>query len=124
MNRHPLRRAAAALLAGALSLSTAACARSIKINQILAEPHRYANDPVKVKGTVVRSFSLLGRGAFLIDDGTGTLWVASRHGVPRRGAYVGVKGRVKDAVDLGSIVTLPEPIATGLAMIADEVKAK
>src|SRR5512142_1326602 len=96
-----------ALIAQVLFL--AACERKT-INQILAEPDRYANHDVGIEGKVVRSYSVLGRGAYEVDDGTGRLWVVSERGVPRTGARVGVRGRIKDGYDLGTIVKLPDPL--------------
>jgi hypothetical protein len=97
------------------------------INQILADPQRYANDDVGVVGRVVRSYSVLGHGAYQVDDGTGKLWVVSRTGVPREGARVGVKGKIRDGFslgDLGSVLKLPEAIRSGLVMIETKHKAK
>ena len=56
------------------------------ISHILVDPHRYATQEVGVVGKVVRSYSVLGHGAYEVDDGTGTLWVISTNGVPREGA--------------------------------------
>lgn len=94
------------------------------INQIRADPSRYANQEVAVTGTVVRSVSLLGRGAFEIEDGTGKLWVVSEKGVPREGAKVVVKGTIRDAYNLGSFVKLPEPVSSGLVMIEKSHRAR
>ena len=65
------------------------------INHILADPQRYANHEVEVVGKVARSYSVLGHGAYQVDDGTGILWVVSKTGVPREGARVGVKGTIR-----------------------------
>jgi hypothetical protein len=97
------------------------------INHILADPHRYANLEVGVAGKVVRSYSVLGRGAYEVDDGTGTLWVVSSAGVPREGARVGVKGTIRDVFslgELGSILKLPEPVRSGVVMVESERKTK
>jgi hypothetical protein len=106
-----------------MSLLLAACEQKT-INQILAEPHRYANRDVGVMGTVVQSYSVLGRGAYQIEDGTGKLWVISDKGVPRKGARVGVKGKIKDGFDLGGLIKLPAGIGTGLVMIQSDVRSK
>ena len=117
------RRAAALALAGALALSAAGCA-STTINRVLAEPQRYRNDDVRLRGDVVESMSLLGHGAYKLDDGTGTIWVVSRRGVPRRGARVEVRGEVKDVVDIGSIFRLPEQIGSGLVLMEESHRAR
>ena len=95
------------------------------INQILADPHQYAHREVGVVGQVIQSYSVLGRGAYQIEDGTGKLWVVSYDGkgVPRKGARVGVKGKIQDGFDLGTLVKLPEVVSSGLVMIESTHKA-
>lgn len=107
----------------ALTIFLAGCERRT-INQILAEPHRYANHEVEVLGTVTRSASVLGRGAYQIDDGTGTLWVLSDKGTPRQGARVAVRGKIKDAFDVSSFIRLPDLAGQGLVMVETEHRAK
>jgi hypothetical protein len=94
------------------------------INDIRADPSRYANREVGVVGNVTRSFSVLGKGAYELDDGTGRLWVVSENGVPRDGARVAVKGTIRDAYNLSSFVKLPEPVTSGLVMIESSHKAR
>ncbi len=94
------------------------------INEIKADPSRYANREVTVVGSVVRSFSVLGRGAYEIDDGTGKLWVVSETGVPREGAKIAVTGTIRDAYNLGSFIKLPDPVSSGLALIEKSHKAR
>ena len=97
------------------------------IEHILADPHRYATQEVGVVGRVVRSYSVLGRGAYEIDDGTGTLWVVSNNGVPREGAQVGVKGTIRDGFnlgELGTILRLPASVRSGVVMMESERKVK
>jgi len=79
------RRAGLMLLLGAVSLSALGCATTT-ISKILAEPQRYRQNDVHLAGNVTESVSLLGQGAYKLDDGTGTIWVVSKHGVPRTGA--------------------------------------
>ena len=74
------------------------------INHIMADPSRYADKQVKIEGTVTESYSVLGRGAYQLDDGTGRLWIVSTKGVPRKGARVSTKGKVKDGFNIGSVV--------------------
>jgi hypothetical protein len=94
------------------------------ISQIKAEPDRYANHDVGIAGKVVRSYSVLGKGAYEVDDGTGKLWVVSEKGVPRTGTSVAVKGRIKDGFNLGSIVKVPGEISSGMVMIETEHHAR
>jgi hypothetical protein len=104
-------------------LALSGCATKT-INKLMADPQRYANHDVRLAGQVVKSVSLLGRGAYQIDDGTGTLWVISKTGVPRRGAHVKVKGKVRDVVDLGSIVPLPPEVGSGMVLMETSHKAR
>jgi hypothetical protein len=124
---HPIRRigrrGAGLLLAGALGLTLAGC-RETTIRKLLGEPNRYANEEVGLVGDVVKSASLLGRGAYQLDDGTGTIWVVSSKGVPRQGARVAVRGRVRDVVDVGSIITLPREVGSGLVLEESEHRAR
>jgi hypothetical protein len=97
------------------------------INQIMADPQRYANKEVGIKGEVTESYSVVGHGAYRVDDGTGRLWVVSEKGVPRKGAKIVAKGTIKDAYnfgDLGNLIKLPEKASSGLVMIEREHKAQ
>jgi RPA family protein len=94
------------------------------INQILAEPARYANRDVGITGNVVRSFSVLGAGAYQVDDGTGKMWVVAKSNVPREGARVGVKGKIQDGFNLGGLVKLPEVVRSGMVMIESDHRAR
>jgi len=111
-------------------LIAAGCAGKT-INDILADPQRYANHDIEIVGNVVESFSVVGKGFYRVQDGTGKLWVYSSKGVPRKGARVRVKGKIRDGFDFGSlgeILPLPEPvkerIENGLLMIESSHKAK
>lgn len=120
--RSEKRRFTSLVVGAFLALTLVACRTTI--NQVLAEPGRYADQEVTVGGEVVKSVSLLGRGAYQIDDGTGRLWVVTKRGAPRQGARVAVKGRVRDVVNLGEIVPLPPEVASGLVMIETEHRAQ
>ena len=93
------------LVLGALVLS--ACATR-SVNQILADPARYRNREVRVSGSVVESYSLTNRGAYLIDDQSAQLWVVSDRGVPRKGAQVTVKGTIREGFNLGTAISTRE----------------
>ena len=72
---------------------------------------------------MTQSASVLGRGAYQIDDGTGTLWVISYKGVPRKDAGVRVRGTVRDAFGLGDVLELPEGMRNGLVLVEREHQA-
>jgi hypothetical protein len=110
----------------ALALVASACgARSI--NQVLADPAKYRNDTVTVRGTVAESASVMGKGAYRITDGDRGLWVVTASGAPRRGARVDVTGRLQDGYDLGgfgSVLKLPSSVQSGLVLIESSHKAR
>ncbi len=120
------RRYGSRILTGALvvlALTMAGCDQKT-INEIKADPGRYADKEVGVVGTVTRSIGALGTGVYEIDDGTGKLWVVSKTGLPREGAKIGVKGTIRDGYSLGSLVKLPESISSGMVMIESSHKAR
>lgn len=122
--RHTIRgRVAGALLVVAVALTGLGC-RETTVSRLLAEPDRYRNDEVGLVGDVIESMSLLGHGAYKLDDGTGTIWVISNRGVPRRGARVAVKGRVKDVIDISTVMRLPDEIGSGLVLTDAEHLAR
>lgn len=123
MRKSGVVRFAVLLVVSMLALLLVACEKKT-INQIKADPNRYAQHEVGIEGQVVRSYSVLGKGAYEVDDGTGKLWVVSDKGVPRTGTRVAVKGKIKDGFNLGSIVKLPEMISSGMVMIESEHRAR
>jgi len=81
-----------------LGLAVVACERT-HIGDITADPGRFRDKEVNVAGRVTQAIGVLGKGVYQIDDGTGNLWVwTDSRGVPSKGAYVGVKGRITPTV--------------------------
>jgi hypothetical protein len=112
--------------AAVMLLLTAGCATKT-INHILADPSRYRNNEVTLKGTVVDSYSIMDRGAYEISDGTGRLWIVSSHGVPRTGASVKVSGTVREGMNLGNAggrLNLPPGVAAGIVLVERSHTAK
>ena len=123
--RHLLSRALLLTLLSVSALASMACATRT-VNQILADPARYRDREVRLSGSVRDSFSILNRGAYRIDDGTGTLWIVSDQGVPRDGARVTVNGRVREGFNLGVLgdrIKLPAGVGSGLVLIESSHKA-
>ena len=121
--KNPSRFAARALVLLALAASTA-CATSI--NNVLADPSRYRDREVKIKGRVSDSYSLADNGVYRVSDGGGELWVVSTHGVPRKDAKVTVKGTIREGFNLGSLgsrIPLPPGIGSGLMLMEISHKA-
>lgn len=119
-----LRFAGVTILAVGALLSTACAAKTI--NHVLADPGRYRNHNVAVTGTVVESFSLAARGAYLVDDTTGQLWVVTDRGAPRKGARVKVAGTVREGFNLGSLGDLIKVpgLSSGLVLIESSRDAR
>ena len=109
-----------------LTALAAGCAAK-SINQVLADPGRYRNDTITVRGTVAESASVLGRGAYRITDGDQGLWVVTNAGAPRKGARVNVTGRLQEGYDLGAlggILKLPGSVQSGVVLIESSHKAR
>ena len=119
------RRFGAALLL-AISGATIACGAH-SINQLLADPAKYRNQTVTVRGTVDQSALVAGRGAYRLTDGDQGLWVVTTSGAPRRGARVKVTGRLQDGYDLsafGNVIQLPGALRSGLVLVEESHKAQ
>jgi hypothetical protein len=124
--RQSLCRSVILTVLSVTALVSAACAART-VNQVIADPSRYRNREVKLSGTVVDSYSLVNRGAYRIDDGTGQLWIVSDNGVPRKSARVDVKGTIREGFNLGSLgdrINLPSTVGSGLVLIESSHKAK
>ncbi len=109
-----------------VTLASLACAART-VNQVMADPSRYRNREIKLSGEVINSVSLLNRGAYQIDDGTGQLWIVSDKGVPRKSARVTVKGTIREGFNLGALgdrINLPLGIGSGLVMVESSHKAR
>jgi hypothetical protein len=98
-----------------------------RINQLLANPSRYTNQTITVRGTVGQSASLAGRGVYKLVDGDQSLWVVTTSGAPRQGAHVDVTGRLQDKYDLSafsSVLNLPGSLQSGLVLVASSHRAR
>lgn len=66
------------------------------IEAINHDPGRFHGKQITIAGRVVNSFAVMGQGVFLVDDGSGRLWVFSdKFGVPGRDAEVEVTGKIE-----------------------------
>jgi hypothetical protein len=98
--------------------ASAACATSI--NKVISDPSRYRDQEVRISGHVADSYSVVGKGAYRVEDRSGSLWVVSDRGVPRKGAEVTVKGRLREAFSLGSLGDLVRLPGGAVVMIESE----
>jgi hypothetical protein len=89
-------------LAGAIVL-LAGCASVTPIGELLQNSSKYNGKEVRIKGEVKESAGLLGKGAYQVKDGTGTLTVISETSAPPpSGSTIGVKGVFQALLTLGS----------------------
>jgi len=97
------------------------------VNDLLADPAKYRDRSVTVRGTVAESASVIGRGAYRIVDQDQGLWVVTTGGAPRTGARVDVTGRLQDGYDLGAFgnrLRLPASLQNGLVLVESSHKAR
>jgi hypothetical protein len=95
-----------------------ACPERTNIGKIQANPQKYYDKDVAIGGNVTNSFGIpLVGGIYKLDDGSGSIWIATRRSVPNRGATVGVKGRIQDGISFGGK-------NYGLGMTEDERRIK
>lgn len=93
---------AAILIAG---LFGAACPQRTSIADIEANPSKYYNKDVAIAGTVKDSYGVsvpltnIRGGIYKIDDGTGTMWIATDRTVPNKGAQIGVRGKIQSGIN-------------------------
>ena len=87
-----------------LLLLICACSAPLKIGQITAEPSRYNERQVTVRGTVTQTFAIpmIGQSLVRIDDGTGRLWVKPHRRVPFEGEEINVTGTLRIGITVAN----------------------
>lgn len=97
------RQLALCLTLGYLLMILMACSTlmTTPIQEIKAKPREYADKRVKVAGTVTETFSLLVLKGFVLNDGTGDIYVVTKKAMPAEGEKITVKGTVREAFSLG-----------------------
>lgn len=80
-----------------ITILAVGCGSSMKISDIQAEPGKYNEKPVTVKGKVVQVFAvpIFGQSLVQIDDGTAEIWIKPYNRVPFEGEEITVKGTLK-----------------------------
>ncbi|HXY14503.1 MAG TPA: hypothetical protein VEI26_08390 [Terriglobales bacterium] len=90
------------VVVAAAVLLLAGCPPRESIAKINRDPGRYSGREITIAGRVIDSYGAMGRGAFLIDDHTGSMWVLTGHyGVPGTGAKVAVSGYIEQGFTMG-----------------------
>jgi hypothetical protein len=106
---------------------TAGCGGVRSLNDLLADPAKYRDRSVTVRGTVAESASVMGNGAYRITDDEQGLWIVTKSGAPRKGARVEVTGRLRDGYDIsafGAGRRLPPSLQNGLVLVESSHKAR
>ncbi len=70
-----------------------------EIQKVEAAPADYQE--VMIRGEVINQFSVLGRGAYEVQDDSGSLWILTQLGSPAMGDTVTVKGQAQDGITIG-----------------------
>ena len=85
-------------------VSQPACSSHIPIQRIAAEPTRFNEQRVVVRGRVTQTFALpmIGQSLVQIEDGTGELWVKPRGRVPFKGQEIEIEGTLKIGMTLAN----------------------
>ena len=89
-----------AAIAGLVSISISGCRSVVSIADVQTRPQTY--EIVRLRGTVRQQLPLFERGAYQLEDPTGTIWIVTEAPLPRLREEVLVRGRVRY-----------EPIAAG-----------
>ncbi len=86
-----------------LFLVSCAGVSRVKIKDIVNNPSKWNEQEVRIKGTVVQTFSvpILGQSLVRVDDGTGRIWVKPRNKVYFKGDKIDIRGTVKVAASIG-----------------------
>ena len=63
------------------------------IEEVIASPHQFENRTVTIAGKVIRSGGIGKKSAYLIDDGTGSIWVLDNASAPTIGEEVRIRGQ-------------------------------
>ncbi|MDQ3712759.1 MAG: hypothetical protein M3388_11155 [Acidobacteriota bacterium] len=106
-----------------VGLLATACPKRESIASIEANPSKFYNKEVGIAGTVRDSYGLnipltqIRGGVYKVDDGTGSIWVATQNSVPSKGARIGVKGRIQNGVNFNGK-------NYGLGMIEEDRKVR
>lgn len=82
-----------------------ACAGSMKISELNANPGKYTSKKVTVKGRVKQLYAipLISQSVAKINDGSGDLWVKPHNRVPAEGEEITITGQVKIGLTLANM---------------------
>ena len=86
-------------------LGLAACAGSMKISELTANPGKYNDREVTVKGKVTQTYAIpiLSQSLVKLSDGSDEVWVKPYDRVPFEGQEISVTGKVKIGLTLAGM---------------------
>ena len=87
----------------AMILPLTGCSRTDQIADIKANPSQYEGRTVNIEGYVSNTLwiALAGRGAYQVDDGSGSIWVVTGQQPPEKGTQIAATGTVSPGFELG-----------------------
>jgi len=85
-----------------LVFTATSCSLSTGIGDILDAPSQYEGKELTISGIVGETawFSLVEKGAYRLDDGSGTIWVFTSQPPPEEGTSISTKGEVLSAFSI------------------------
>ena len=94
---------AVALLAGGyIAYKGFAAYNALTVSELNTQAANLDGQKVTIKGTVSGNAGLLGKGGFVVTDGSSRILVVSSSGIPERGSQVKITGTFHKAFSLNS----------------------
>ena len=84
-----------------LLLVSSGCTRVTPINKILSESRDYHNRKVTIEGKVTESVNVYLVKFFVVNDGTGEIYVKTEKAVPTKSQIIRVTGKINQAFKIG-----------------------
>lgn len=76
---------------------------ALPIGDVVADPARYGEQTLELKGEVSGGMGLLSVGIFTLSDATGEITVLTGKGLPAAGSTVIVRGQVQSGITIGGV---------------------
>ena len=72
------------------------------IEEIISSPQRFENRTITIAGVVKRSGGIGKKSAYIVDDGTGSIWVLDRSSASAIGEEVKIRGQPTQWLRIGN----------------------
>lgn len=98
---------------------------TVTVESLMSDSRRYEGRMVTVRGTVREAVGVGATGIFLLDDGTGEVWVCTTKGVPRMGDRTTVRGKSQTVfvVDDQRCVVIMEDMEELTAALREQLRS-